>query len=313
MVRTKENKGCTPSPRLCASSVVFDDELVVFGGDAGQNQDIYINNVKNDFWRFNLIEGKWTKSHASHAGVPHVTEHSAVLYKDSMYYFGGCKDHGYIDALARFDLRTGEVEHLYTSLDRPAPRSAHSAVMHKDHMYIFGGWNGQYTFGDFCKYSFEQNRWRQVKFTGAPPSKRRAHSAVVLKDNMYIFGGYDGVSAPSDFNMLHKYNFDSEEWTIVPLTGDIPCGRSRCTLTGYDKKLYLIGGWDRQVHFNDMYEINTETYKSTRIKNNLSYYFEGIGQHSCAVYKDSIMVFGGFLTGKGKNVCTNDVFAVKLV
>jgi len=64
-IRPSSSTSLFPSPRLCASCVVYEDDILLFGGDAGQKTDAYtndINDVKNDFWRFNMRDGKWSKS-----------------------------------------------------------------------------------------------------------------------------------------------------------------------------------------------------------------------------------------------------------
>jgi len=229
-----------------------------------------------------------------------------------MYYFGGCKDHGYVDCLFKYNLRSGQTEPLYTSLERPSPRSAHSAVVYKNHMYIFGGWNGSQSYGDFHRYSFAKNKWSVVKSTGSTPFKRRAHCAVVNKDAMYLFGGFDSEQDPDYFNQLHKFHFGTKEWSEVPLSGDVPSGRSRCSMVEYNNKLYLFGGWDRKTHFNHLYEIDTEEQTSKLLHNNSSQFIDGIGQHTCVVYKDWMVVFGGYIAGKDKNDCSNEMFLLKL-
>lgn len=46
-------KSKVPSPRLCATTVMHDDELFMFGGDSGQDQDMYINNIR--VWNWELV------------------------------------------------------------------------------------------------------------------------------------------------------------------------------------------------------------------------------------------------------------------
>lgn len=55
---------------------------------------------------------------------------------------------------------------------------------------------------------------------------------------------------------------DKNEWSTVELKGDLPSGRSRCTLAAYNNKLYLFGGWNRKVCNIIKFALNSESFIS---------------------------------------------------
>ena len=140
----------------------------------------------------------------------------------------------------------------------------------------------------------------------------RAHAAVVYKDSMYVVGGY---LRNSHNNSLYKYNFGlcrflrhvfifvvSNTWTIVECTGDMPCERSRLSAVVHEDKMYVVGGTTgpaRNVLLNDLYEFHftTNVWKKVEIQGLEG----GVSQHSLSVYKNQMLMFGGFLNGNASN------------
>ena len=69
-----------PSARNGHSSVLYDQQMVVFGGCCG---------YKNDVWALNLASHNWTEVTTS-ATKPNARDyHSSILYSGQMVIFGG--------------------------------------------------------------------------------------------------------------------------------------------------------------------------------------------------------------------------------
>jgi N-acetylneuraminic acid mutarotase len=267
--------------------------MVCYGGNLSSTN--IIENVKKDLWCYQFNEKKWYKSLAQSNSL---TEHTSVVYKNTMFTFGG--NGGLVDNYSNLVLTYPlpfKQDSAITAHDSlpgaPPPRSAHSAVVYKNEMYIFGGWNGHASLNDLYSLNLDTLVWRQIQSEGAP-SKRRMHSAVVYKDKMYLFGGYDECRSAHSYNELCCFDFQTESWKIVPCGGRIPKGRSRAAATLLGNNMYIIGGWDRVSHFGEVQRLDLDKFiwSQEKVDINLK-----IAQQTCVLVEDSWMVlFGGKLT-----------------
>jgi len=254
----------SPGPLLCHSSVACKDnngnyQMICYGGNLSSTN--IIENVKKDLWCYQFDEKKWYKSLAQGSSL---TEHTSVVYKNTMYIFGG--NGGLIDnysnSLLTYPLpyKPESVIITHESLPRaPPPRSAHSAVIYKNEMFIFGGWNGHKSLNDFYSLNLETLEWREIQKQDCP-SIRRMHSAVVYKDKMYLFGGFDESRPAHTYNELFCFDFQTETWKTVPCRGMIPKGRSRATAAIVENNMYIIGGWDRVLYFGEVYRLDLDKF-----------------------------------------------------
>ncbi|KAJ6650345.1 hypothetical protein lerEdw1_013367 [Lerista edwardsae] len=150
--------------------------------------------------------------------------HSAVIYRGSMYVYGG-----YIDikgASQEFwtlclDTKQWSPVPVASCGSSPGPRHGHSAVVYGNGMYFFGGLMGLSEQKDFWKWDFMSANWSNIKrrqvfkwsssnFSNQGPPKMVGHSALIFEDSMLIFGG--GVSNTRPSNILWQYHFPSQIW-----------------------------------------------------------------------------------------------------
>ncbi len=89
-----------PSPRDRHVSIVHNRSIFIFGGYDGFNR-------VNDFYEFNVDYNTWQEVLCSGQGQPPTPRHShsAVMYEDSMYVFGGYDGH-YRSDFYRFNFIT---------------------------------------------------------------------------------------------------------------------------------------------------------------------------------------------------------------
>ncbi len=94
--------------------------------------------------------------------------------------------------------------------------------------------------------------WSQSK-TNPGPSPRGAHATAVVDKAMYLFGGYGGNSwSRHDYNDLHVLSMETWEWAEVECKGELPeprSGHQLCAIPGF---LYVCGGWNSLVQFDDL-------------------------------------------------------------
>lgn len=290
-----ENQLLVPGPLLCHSAVPYKDEkgnyqMIFYGGNLS-NTNI-IENVKKDIWCYQFDEKKWHKSLGAHKAL---TEHTSVVYKNNMYIFGGNGGlvENYSNNVLSYPLPF-KPDTVFTRLESqstaPPARSGHSAVVYQDSMYVFGGWNGHTSLSDFYCFNFETQTWKKMESQGTPPSKRRMHCTVVYNDCMYLFGGYDESRPARSDNDLYQYHFKTDTWEVVKCRGILPCGRSRAAAVVRDNFMYIVGGWDRVVHFDDSYRLDLDKFIWYQERNDLNM---KIAQQSCVVLEDWMIMYGG--------------------
>lgn len=121
---------------------------------------------------------------------------------------------------------------------------------------------------------------------------------------MFVFGGF-GTDHPDD---LFRFDYITEEWSIVATKGSKPCGRSRSRMTLHNDKLIVVGGWDRNVHFADFWELNLKTFYWTKLS--IEFGETGLSQHSLVIFEESLYILGGF--SQSKDAPTNSLYRVFL-
>lgn len=290
-----ENLPVVPGPLLCHSAVPYKDDkgkyqMIFYGGNLS-NTNI-IENVKKDIWCYQFDQQKWHKSLGAHKAL---TEHTSVVYENNMYIFGGNGGlvENYSNNVLSYPLPF-KPESVFTRIETqntaPPARSGHSAVVYQESMYVFGGWNGHTSLNDFYSFNFESQSWKKIESEGTPPTKRRMHCTVVYEDSMFLFGGYDESRPARSDNELYRYQFKTNTWETLKCHGSIPCGRSRAAAVVKNNFMYIIGGWDRVIHFDDSYRLDLEKFIWYKEKTDLNM---KIAQQSCIVMEDWMIMYGG--------------------
>jgi len=239
--------GTPPSPRDRHVSIVHDNTFYVFGGFDGTSR-------VNDFYAFDLSSYHnasspstnnanscqyWRKIRPSQHNTPPSPRHShsAVVYKDCMYIFGGY-DGSYRSDFQSFNFRTRrwnvvQPQHQNnnsttataaastTSTGGRPPRARYRAtcVVIKQYMILYGGHDGTRHLNDVHVFDFEHVCWSSLLINPPHPTSssssstsrsmdvvtmpipRDSHVAVVWNDTMFVFGGSTG-SAMNDLYEL---------------------------------------------------------------------------------------------------------------
>lgn len=200
---------------------------------------------------------------------------------DTVYLFGGNdfrRPPGPNNELYKLD--TSSNEFYWTKVPNsgrwPEPRSNHTATaISPTKMLIFGGFrSSSVRYNDVWILDTSTDEWSQpapgvteVRPDGEVvfkrswpdvPSPRGAHSATLVGTQLYIFGGYGGAGfARRDFNDISVLDLDAWEWRAVECTGELPEPRSGHQCVAVLDQLYLLGGWNSMVQFDNMYILDT--------------------------------------------------------
>lgn len=96
-----------PSHRAGSSIVVRDNQVVVFGGQEDDNRKL------NDVWSYTIDGGQWSKCDPNSEFVPAPRSgHSAVLFNEKMYIFGGIYELTHeLNDLVQFDFESMQFKH----------------------------------------------------------------------------------------------------------------------------------------------------------------------------------------------------------
>jgi N-acetylneuraminic acid mutarotase len=134
------------------------------------------------------------------------------------------------------------------------------------------------------------------------------------KEHFYLFGGeyFDGVE---NIVLDELYRFDAlkKEWKQV-LTAPRPPPRCAHSCISYKSSLYIFGGElatsDQYHHYRDLWKLDINTLKWTEIttKNPPS----ARSGHACIVWKNYMILFGGFFEALRETKWYNDVHVFNL-
>mmetsp|Transcript_729 Transcript_729/g.1331 ORF Transcript_729/g.1331 Transcript_729/m.1331 type:complete len:975 (-) Transcript_729:86-3010(-) len=158
----------------------------------------------------------WAELHPHHTNVnvSGLVHHSAVMWGDDMYVFGGFVNSGDVskDVAATFRLHmpTLQWHRLNTTGTTPGARDSHTAVVYerdmmKDgrvtpFMIVFGGWDYENSalLSDLWTLNLHTLHWEERDATGAAPPGVRGHSAVMSQNQMVVFGGTTFIASDSE-------------------------------------------------------------------------------------------------------------------
>jgi len=193
--------GAYPSPKACASLVLQEDQLILFGGWTHPSlyplhqswklfSELHIYSVSENRWE--LIEGG--------DRPPAMAGHSATVHRGSMVVFGGLHKQRSIghytssNDVWTFDL-SSKVWQLQTTVgEPPLPRYGQSQiVLSPDHLLVMGGCGGPNNeYADIWMLNMEAQPWTWVQME-VRGSEHRAkdiwsHPACRVGDKVVVLG-----------------------------------------------------------------------------------------------------------------------------
>lgn len=162
-----------PFPTRTNTAAYADNKIYVFGGSVLKKREIA---VVNRVYVYDIEQDSWSRA----ADMPVAKETRAVKYGDGIYLVGGYNYLNPLPGFQRFDLTTGDWQHM---ADLPVPMSSHSVVVDGDYMYTFGNYDDK---DDTYRYSFEDNLWQRLDIG----YESRRHTAAVKSDiGLVVSGG----------------------------------------------------------------------------------------------------------------------------
>jgi len=261
--------------------------------------------------------------------------HSAVLWEDFMFVFGGICIHPALrwDDIRAFHFATRTwSDPVRTSEVRPRERFGHTAVVYSDSMWVFGGEDHQRELTDeMWEFDFEEQIWRAVDYNVMPnapiaatsstsfmgmltgsadrplsiierPGPRTGHTAVIWDKCMYLMGGLLPVSEskglsnshmPSEStNEMWQFDFVIRKWSRVQYAGTtiIPPRHFHSSAVIGDS-MYVFGGKDGSVKLGDFWEFKFTNRTWNQIITPIN---PGVrSNHVSVVVGDNLYICGG--------------------
>jgi len=271
--------GDVPVPLRAMTCTAVGKKLVVFGG--GDGPAYY-----NDVYVLDTVNFRWSRPRIVGDRVPSKRRaHTACLYKNGIYVFGGGDGVRALNDIWRLDVSdTNKMSWKLISApdddggtttagaagpgssnkggvgeQRPKARGYHTANMVGGKLIIFGGSDGGECFNDVWVYDVDAHAWKAV---GIPVTYRRlSHTATIVGSYLFVIGGHDGNEYSNDVLLL---NLVTMQWDKRKVYGLPPSGRGYHGTVLYDSRLLVIGGFDGSEVFGDVWilELAVHAYYS---------------------------------------------------
>jgi len=270
-------------PNLQEHTIVeYNDRLYLFGGQ------VSASNTENSFWQLDLASNEWrslslkSSKFGAHFGPTNRRGHSAIIYANSMYIFGGFEDfRGSSAQLWEYDLiqQRWELKNLSsTSACHPEARHSHSAIVYNDSMYVYGGLSNLKPLSDLWRWGWREKRWFREKTRGASPGQLHGHTAIQAYGSMFVFGGERNGRASRS---LWRLNLSNMTWRKVKAKGPRPSpttwhGAIANPLNILDATNYIIEG-DHDLVGNS--SSNDECYTECKVRSDMSLRFAPQTRH----------------------------------
>jgi len=285
------------SKRSKHTLVAWGELLYVFGGDNGKR-------MLNDLLRFDIKDSSWGRVVASGQPPAPRYHHSAVLFANSMFVFGGYTGDIYSNSnlrnkndLFEYRFNTGQWIEWQVTGSLPVARSAHGAVVYKNCMWLFAGYDGNARLNDMWNICLSDPNpsWTEVQQIGKRPPTCCNFPVAVAKDSMFVFSGQSGAKITND---LFQFHFIDRKWTRITTehllkgTSPPPSRRYGHTMVAHDTHLYVFGGAADNTLPNDLYwyDLEAETWDVIPTNGELP---SGRLFHHADVIDNRMYVFGG--------------------
>jgi len=260
--------GNVPVPLRAMTCTAVGKKLVIFGGGDGPAyyDDVYVLDTVNFRWSKPRILGDKAPSRRR--------AHTACLYKNGIYVFGGGDGVRALNDIWRLDVSdinkmswklisgpsSEDGRSPVTGKDVvPKARGYHTANMSGNKLIIYGGSDGGECFNDVWVYNVDTHVWKTVNI---PITYRRlSHTSTIVGSYLFVIGGHDGNEYSNDVLLL---NLVTMSWDRRKVYGFPPSGRGYHTTVLHDSRLLMIGGFDGSEVFGDVWalELAVHSYYS---------------------------------------------------
>ena len=221
--------------RWGATSFVYNKQVVIAGG--------YCGGYLDDMIRMKLDPHPDLSVHWSECPVKlpvKLTNHSSVLYNDTLMVTGGHDGNGTSDKI--HEVQVVPPYAVKTLSRMPEPRRAHCTEIFDDSLLIIAGRTNDYypdNLSSVVLYDIKNNVCKQV----APlPYEVSLMATVRWGDNVVVIGGVDRRGKA--MNTVIMYNVKTEQSHMLP---PMRCKRCGCAAVVVGNNIVVLGGYDEKA------------------------------------------------------------------
>lgn len=159
-----DTKGVTPAPRYGHSAVLYENQMIVFGGydnEGGKSNELFILDLTTNTWnQVAMTEQGWPDARYNHQAV--LMKHKK---KPVMIVFGGTNGTTPLNDVLSFDLNTKTWTEVKVKGDIPEPRTGFAMVqIDSENVLVHGGQNAKEN-RDFTDIFILNTRHTTLKWT----------------------------------------------------------------------------------------------------------------------------------------------------
>lgn len=244
--------GAHPQRRTAHTAVAWRSSLVIHGGQdlrEGLVPGLWVCSIDDQHPHQENWE-EWTFEQP----CPELARHSAVLYNDSMYLFGGMHlgEESANTHILSLENRSW-TQKPADSPGLPPGMDSHSGVEHRGAMVVFGGYVGGTRSNLTFALDLQRMQWQKPHITGALPCPRAGHTAVTYQDWMYVYGG---ASDDGKLGDLWRLSLSTWQWEQVAVTTQ-PESRSGHSAIVFRDTMVVFGGTkDQSRETNELWVLH---------------------------------------------------------
>ncbi|XP_026807019.1 uncharacterized protein LOC113549757 [Rhopalosiphum maidis] len=246
-----------PPSRSKHSAAVHGNHIYVVGGRNG-------NWPLKDIWRYALSNNTWEQLHPTGDTLQNLQEHTAVVYQDKVYVFGG--EVGFSSASESPLWSYSIKDNLWKKVkgksgsNVPKGRRGHTALVYRNSMIIYGGYRDlKGSTNEMWAFHFDTESWHLLSQGRVLPPARHKHSAIIHDDIMWVYGGMTDLHERSD---LWKFDFVKKKWSVLKtkVNPGLLHGHSATKVMG---SMIIFGGKKGGQFSNDLWKFYfaTETWE----------------------------------------------------
>ncbi|KAL7267535.1 Negative regulator of mitotic exit [Rhizina undulata] len=191
---------------------------------------------------------------------------------------------------------------VVTTSEGPGPRVGHASLLVGNAFIVFGGDTKQDERDVLDETLYLLNtstrQWSRATPSGPRPSGRYGHTLNILGSKLYVFGGqvdnyFFNDLVAFDLNTLQSVG---SRWEVLVPAGDattdVPAPRTNHTMVTWADKLYLFGGTNGSIWFNDVWSYDPRSNLWTQL-DCIGYIPSPREGHAAALVNDVMYTFGG--------------------
>ncbi|CAG2164332.1 unnamed protein product [Oppiella nova] len=267
-----------------------------------------------ELWRFSYVTRQWTRQPLRGVPPPELASHCATLLDNKyLLVFGGTSfpfGETSSNRLSVCNLTTNEWKCITNSDDNEAPIEMYGQALTIDrtsaHIYVCGGTTGHQYAIDVHRFDLQTHLWhclysRDINFfEDLFPESRYRHAIVLHKNKLYVIGGGTSFQCFS-LSTIPVFDIDLRKWVSIETRSDLnamidegdgyPKSRRCHDCIHIDDFVYLLGGTDNEMIFDDFWRLDLNVMQWTRLNARIprALYF-----HSSSVSPTGrLSVFGG--------------------